>query len=69
MGMEEVKSEFEDAIQHHVAKMNSPGPPIDSTALIIGALPHLAVLAFTAFIAWLARPGSSESACAPVVRV
>lgn len=64
LGVEEVKSEFEDMIQHHVAKMNSPGAPIDPAAVILGTLPHLLVLAFTAFIVWLARPGSSESACA-----
>ena len=66
IGVEEVKSEFEEMIQHHVTKMNSPGPPIDSTTLILGALMHLVVVAFTVFIVWLARPGSSESACAPV---
>ena len=70
LGVEEVTSEFEDMIQHHVDKMNSPGPPIDPATVILGTLPHLLVLAFTAFIVWLARPGSSESACAPLcVRV
>ena len=63
MSVEEVKSEFEEIIDHHVAKMNRPGPPMDPTTVILGTLPHLVVVAFTVFIVWTARPGSSESAC------
>ena len=60
MSVEEVKSEFEEVFDHHVAKMNRPGPPMDPTTIVLGALPHLVVVAFTVFIVWIARPGSSE---------
>ena len=57
-GMEDITSQFEDVIEHHSEKIKQPVP---SSTLFLGRIPHFIVLAFTVYIIWIVRPGSSKS--------
>ena len=59
-GMEDITSQFQKVIEHHTEKINNPEVTVSRKTIMIGAIPHLVVLALTCYIVWMARPASSE---------